>query len=167
MTIPKPELHYEIQREVKELEMPEEKFMDIQSTNAHDQEQANLTRIYKSLVPDEVIEKYGEQDHYYTSFTVEAEGFLAVSKPTSPQFETKTNEQGEERSYTIRNSTFSTSVLKRYYNSLIHSHFKEKGFLVKPNFVSDTEVWLPSANGTMPVATAAADPEDDPPGVRL
>lgn len=110
-----------------------------------DQEQYNLTRIYKSLVPDEVIEKYGEQDHYYTSFTVEQEDFLAVSKPRSPQFETKTNEQGEERSYTIRNSTFSTSVLKRYYNSLIHSHFKEKGFLVKPNFVSDTEVWLPSA----------------------
>ena len=53
-----------------------------------DQEQANLTRMYKSLVPDEVIEKYGEQDHYYTSFSVEEEGFLAVSKPTSPQFET-------------------------------------------------------------------------------
>ena len=52
-----------------------------------DQEQVNLTRVYKSLVPDEVIEKYGEQDHYYTSFTDEQEGFLAVSKPTSPQFE--------------------------------------------------------------------------------
>jgi len=29
----------------------------------------------------------------------------------------------------------------------------------------DPEVWVPSATGTMPAATAAAEPLDDPPGV--
>lgn len=109
-----------------------------------DQERENLTRIHKSLVPTEVIDKFGEQDHYYISFSTEQEDFLAVSKPTSPLFENKTNEVGDEISIPIDNSSFSSSVLKRFYNSLIHSYFKEKGFLVKPNFISDTEVWLPS-----------------------
>ena len=31
--------------------------------------------------------------------------------------------------------------------------------------ITEPAVWLPSAIGTMPPATAAADPEDDPPGV--
>ena len=109
-----------------------------------DREQANLTRIYKDLVPKEVIEQFGEQDHYYTSFNKELEDFLQVIKPTTPVYETKTNKAGEEKSIPIANSAFSSSVLKRYYNSLIHNYFKEKGFLVKPNFVSDTEVWLTS-----------------------
>src|SRR3981081_4616986 len=30
---------------------------------------------------------------------------------------------------------------------------------------TEPPVWLPSAIGTMPAATAAAEPEDDPPGV--
>ena len=109
-----------------------------------DQEQENLTRIHKTLVPKEVIEKYGEQEHYYTSFTEERPDFLAVLKPTSPEYQTIVTEDGEEKSIPVDNSTFSSSILKRYYNSLIHNHFKSKGFLVKPNFISDTEVWLAS-----------------------
>ena len=31
--------------------------------------------------------------------------------------------------------------------------------------MTEPPVWLPSAIGTMPAATAAAEPEDDPPGV--
>ena len=31
--------------------------------------------------------------------------------------------------------------------------------------MTDPLVWLPSASGTMPAATAAADPLDEPPGV--
>src|SRR6266511_3352944 len=31
--------------------------------------------------------------------------------------------------------------------------------------IVEPPVWLPSASGTMPAATAAADPLDDPPGV--
>ena len=31
----------------------------------------------------------------------------------------------------------------------------------------DPPPWLPRAAGTMPAATAAAEPLDDPPGVRL
>lgn len=96
-----------------------------------EKEQEGTTRIHKSSVPDEVIKKYGEQDHYFTSFSEEKEGFYPVTKPT-------------KRNSPIRNAAFSASILKRYYNSLIHSHFKEKGFLVKPNFVRDTEVWLKS-----------------------
>src|SRR5258707_2514406 len=31
--------------------------------------------------------------------------------------------------------------------------------------ITDPPVWLPSASGSMPAATAAAEPDDDPPGV--
>jgi len=107
-------------------------------------EQDNLTRVYHSHVPSEVIDNFGEQKHYYTSFCSETEGFFPVTKPTSPLFETFTNQEGIEKTKRIPNSTFSSSIMKRYYNSLIHNHFKSKGYLVKPNFVNDTEVWLTS-----------------------
>jgi hypothetical protein len=110
-------------------------------TNVEDE---NLTRIFNKLVPDEVIEKFGEQEHYYTSFTKEIEGFYPVTKAVNPSYETKKDENGKERSYRIHNSGLSVSLLKRYYNAQIHEYFKTKGFLVKPNFISDTEVWLPS-----------------------
>lgn len=110
-----------------------------------DQEQENLTRIHKTLVPKEVIEKYGEQEHYYTSFAQEHPNFLAIQKPTTPEYQTIINEEGEERKKPVDNSSFHSSILKRYYNSLIHNHFKSKGFLVKPNFVSDTEIWIASS----------------------
>ena len=31
--------------------------------------------------------------------------------------------------------------------------------------MTEPPVWLPSASGSMPAATAAAEPDDDPPGV--
>ena len=31
--------------------------------------------------------------------------------------------------------------------------------------MTDPSVWVPSASGTIPAATAAAEPEDEPPGV--
>jgi len=40
-----------------------------------DQEHDNLCRIYHTLVPDEVRDRFGEQKHYYTSFEQEQEGF--------------------------------------------------------------------------------------------
>jgi len=107
-------------------------------------ENESLTRVYHSLVPDEVIEEFEEQEHYYTSYTKEIEGFFAVTKAVNPSYETKEDENGEERSYRVHNSCLSVSLLKRYYNSQIHEYFKGKDFLVKPNFISDTEIWLPS-----------------------
>jgi hypothetical protein len=107
-------------------------------------EQESVTRIYHSLVPKEVIDEYGEQEHYYTSFAQEMEGFLPVMKPTTPVLETKTDDRGIEKTVSVFNSAFSRSILKRYYNALIHNYFRAKGYLVKPNFVSDTEVWLQS-----------------------
>lgn len=79
-----------------------------------DKEQANLTRIFHTLVPGEVIEKFGEQEHYYTSFETKHNDFSPVTKPASPAFETLINEDGEEKSQHVHNSTFSSSVLKRY-----------------------------------------------------
>jgi len=107
-------------------------------------ENETLTRVYHSLVPDEVIEEFGEQEHYYTSYTKEIEGFYPVTKAVNPSYELKEDDNGEERSYFVHNSALSVSILKRYYNYLIHEYFKSQGFLVKPNFISDTEVWLPS-----------------------
>lgn len=109
-----------------------------------DKEQEGVTRIFHALVPKEVIEKYGEQEHYYTSFMQQLDGFIPINKSTAPTFETIKTKEGIEKSVPVFNSAFSSSILKRYYNGLIHNHFKSKGCLVKPNFVSDTEVWLPS-----------------------
>jgi len=103
-----------------------------------------ITRVYHSLVPDEVIEKLGKQEHYYTSFAKQVEGSYPVTKPVNPTYEVKEDENGEERSYRVHNSAFIVHLLKRYYNAQIHEYFKAKGFLVKPNFISDTEIWLPS-----------------------
>src|SRR5690606_7422428 len=109
-----------------------------------EKEQEGTTRIHKSLVPNEVVDRFGEQEHYYTSFTKEVDGFYPVTKAVNPSYEVKEDENGEERSYFVHNSALSVSILKRYYNYLIHEYFKSQGFLVKPNFISDTEVWLPS-----------------------
>lgn len=107
-------------------------------------ENESLSRINHRLVPDEVIEKFGKQEHYYTSFAKEVSGFYPVTKPVNPSYEKKEDENGEEYSSKVPNSAFSISVIKRYYNALIHEYFKNKGFLVKPNFIRDTEIWLPS-----------------------
>lgn len=32
------------------------------------EEDENLHRVHKNLVPDEVIEEFGEKEHYYTSY---------------------------------------------------------------------------------------------------
>jgi hypothetical protein len=109
-----------------------------------DKENTNLIRLYHTIVPDEVIQKFGQQEHYYTSFQEEKAGFFPVTKAVEPNYEKKLDKHGEEYSSKVRNSAFSIAILKRYYNNLIHDYFKTKGLLVKPNFISDTEVWLPS-----------------------
>lgn len=106
--------------------------------------QEDLTRLYHSLVPLEVIEKYGLQDHYYTSFEKEISGFFPTTKKTSPLFEKKINESGEEQNVFVTNWAYTSSILKRHYTSQIHTYFKNKGYTVHSNFVMDTEVWLPS-----------------------
>ena len=106
------------------------------------QENENLCRTHKSLVPDEVIEKFGEQDHYYTSFEDAKNEFLAVTKKTKPDYESFSNEDGDEKSRMVRNSAFTRSLLKRYYNAQIHEYFQNKNHLVKPDFIDDTEIWL-------------------------
>jgi len=109
-----------------------------------DIEDEGLTRIFRPLVPDEVIEEFGEQEHYYTSLTKKKEGFYPVTKPVEPIYESNEDENGNTRSYRVPNSSVSKSILKRYYNKLISEYFKGLGIMVKPTFVSDTEVWLPS-----------------------
>ena len=90
------------------------------------EEDENLTRIFHKLVPDEVIKEFGEQEHYYTSFTKEMEGFYPVTKAVNPSYEVKEDDNGEERSIRVHNSALSVSILKRYYNALIHQYFKGK-----------------------------------------
>lgn len=109
-----------------------------------DTEDINLTRMHHTLVPDEVIEKFGQQEHYYNSFEEEKEGFYPVTKAVNPTYEKKLDKYGEEYSKKVPNTAYSISILKRYYNSLIHKYFTEIGLMVKPNFINDTEVWIPS-----------------------
>lgn len=105
-------------------------------------ERENLKRVHKTLVPEEVIEEFGEQDHYYTSFVEEQEGALSVSKLSKPDYYQSINENSEEVWVKKINFAFSKSLLKRYYNGLIHNYFQSSGCLVKPNFVNDVEVWV-------------------------
>lgn len=109
-----------------------------------DKEKENLNRIYHTHVPDEVIEHLGQQEHYYTSFDKDFENSLPVTKNSSPSYSTITNEDGEEVSLKEKNTCFSISILKRFYNLQIQTYFKNLGYLIKPNFVEDTEIWLPS-----------------------
>ncbi|MDN3723911.1 Piwi domain-containing protein [Aequorivita sp. SDUM287046] len=107
-------------------------------------EDETLNRVYHTKVPDEVIERFEKQEHYYTSFDKEAPHSFPVTKLISPAYETRKNIDGEDRSYIVQNSAWSISILKRYFNAKIHEYFKNKEFLVKPNFIHDTEIWIPS-----------------------
>ncbi len=44
------------------------------------EEQEGLNRVYKSLVPYEIIEHFGEQNHYYTSFDANLDENVAIKK---------------------------------------------------------------------------------------
>lgn len=103
-----------------------------------------LHRVHKNLAPKEVIDHFGEQDHYYTSFDQPIENGFSITKLTKPQKITITNDEGEERKINDKDSCFRISILKRFYNLQIQQYFSNKGYLVKPNFIDDAEVWLPS-----------------------
>jgi hypothetical protein len=105
-------------------------------------EAPDLCRIHKNNVPEDVIKFFGDKEHYYTSFLGNHEGSLPVTKNSRPVFITSLNEDGESIEVRDKSAYFSGSVLKKYYNSLIHNYFIAKGNLVKPNFVNDTEIWL-------------------------
>jgi len=106
-------------------------------------ERENLQRVHKSLVPDEVINEFGDQDHYYTSFEENCVGALSVSKLSKPIYNPAVDENGEEFWIKKENSAFSKSMLKRFYIDKIRTHFISIGVIVKANFVDDIEVWLP------------------------
>ena len=105
-------------------------------------ESDNLQRVHKNLVPKEVMETFGEQEHYYMSFDINSEGALTVTKKSKPVSHQLLDEHGKEFWKKEENSAFSKSILKRYYNRLIHNYFESLGCLVKPNFVNDVEVWV-------------------------
>jgi len=101
-----------------------------------DKEQDNLCRVYHTLVPDELIQHFGQQEHYYTSFTTPNPDFFSVKKLTQSAF-------CDIKKKYIPNSAFKRSLLKRYYNAQIHNYFQSNAYLVKPHFIADTEVWIP------------------------
>lgn len=107
-------------------------------------ESDNLQRVHKTLVPEEVFEEFGEQEHYYTSFLIPLENGFPVTKKSKPVYITEITPEGQAVTVREKNTCFGRSVLKRFYNSLIHNHFTSLGHLVKPNFVTDTEVWIHS-----------------------
>lgn len=119
-----------------------------------DTEQAGLHRVHKYLVPDEVVVHFGEQEHYYTSFDQPFEGSLSVTKDSKPTYKDIIDESGDKRQVAEKNTCFTKSVLKRYYNRRIKEYFRNEGHLVKPNFVEDIEVWLPA------FTSAPSDPYD-------
>ncbi len=107
-------------------------------------EAEGLNRVHNSLVPTEVIEHFGKQEHYFTSFDNALPNSFAVTKPCTPSYTEKLNKQGEKVRAKDENSCYGFSILKRYYNFKVYSYFKSNGYIVSPNFIKDTEVWLPS-----------------------
>jgi hypothetical protein len=107
-------------------------------------ETEGLFGVFHTLVPEEVIKHFGEQERYYTSFNNPIENLFPVTKKSRPVYTKEVNEEGETISVKEENADFKVSLLKRFYNFKIHQYFSEKGFYVKPNFINDTEIWLPS-----------------------
>jgi len=107
-------------------------------------EMEDLCRVHHTLVPDEVIKEFGEQEHYYTSFNEPFENSFFIAKKSSPTYIYTTNEEGEKIKIKEKNTCFKASILKRFYNYTIHSYFIGNAYIVKPNFIADTEIWLPS-----------------------
>src|SRR5690554_2220022 len=99
----------------------------------------NLYKIHKLQVPDEVIQHFGLQEHYYTSFQLKKTNFFPVTKNTIPDIQ---SDQSNSKSHKIPNSAFSLSLLRRYYNHQIFAWFQRKNQMVKPSFVNDIEIWL-------------------------
>ena len=104
------------------------------------EEEENLNRIHHSLVPEEVIAHFGEREHYFTSFDKQYDGFFPVIKKSKPISQPAGHSKTPRG---INNTAFTRSLLRRYYNSKIHSWFQNKKHLVKPTFVNDIEIWLP------------------------
>jgi len=111
----------------------------------YNKELEGLNRIHKSLVPTEVIEQFGEQEHYYTSFDKPLDEFLPVTKSLTPTYIESSKKDGKPTRTKVENSCFGFSILKRFYTYKIHTYFIDNGYIVKPNFVDDIEVWLPSS----------------------
>ncbi|MCB5288522.1 MAG: hypothetical protein LHW64_12095, partial [Candidatus Cloacimonetes bacterium] len=107
-----------------------------------DSEDNQLTRIFHTQVPDEVVTHFGQQDNYYTSFDQPLANMLPVIKRTKPDRQKIITEEGSPKWKDIKNSAFTISLLKKYYNWQIHNWFKEKEILVKPNFIHDNQIWL-------------------------
>ncbi|UFK97708.1 Piwi domain-containing protein [Kaistella faecalis] len=103
-----------------------------------------LVRYHIKAVPDEVVGYFGEQEHYYTSFTEEKDGFIPVTKKTVPDRTAERTKDGTEIFRNVHNSAFTLSVLKAYYSAEIAKYFNSRGFPVMPNFIKAIEVWLPA-----------------------
>lgn len=103
----------------------------------------NLCRFYHKLVPNEVKEQLGEQEHYYTSFEQKRDGFFAITKQTTPKCSLESNDEGTEYKKNIPNTAFTRSIMRKYYHTKIKQYFSSIGLMTKPNFVGDVQVWLP------------------------
>ena len=72
----------------------------------YDKDAPGLMRLYKTTVPDEVLKHFGEQDHYYTSFSNSFDNSFQVTKLTTPSKEKALTKSGEEKIFDVRNSAF-------------------------------------------------------------
>ncbi|MCA0366284.1 MAG: hypothetical protein LCH67_19760 [Bacteroidetes bacterium] len=99
-------------------------------------------RIFKKLVPKEVLTHFGEQDHFFMDFEKPLENSIAITKSISPVFEKSPNASDRESNKILENRSFSNSIVRRFYNYKIFKYFRSKDILVKPTFVNDIEVWL-------------------------
>lgn len=103
-----------------------------------------LHRLHRSIVPQEVVVHLGERCHYYTSFDGALEGGLEIDKATAPGYVRMADDPGERHRQKAMDGYWGSGLLKRYYNFVIHRWFTGHGYMVKPNFIDDTEIWVAS-----------------------
>lgn len=108
------------------------------------QELVGTVRIHKNSVPDEVIEHFGDQEHYYISFNAPLADGIEITKKSKPVYIEVRQEDKSIEYQPVNNACFSKSILRKYYNSIIYNYFIDLGCLVKPNFIDDVEVWVKS-----------------------
>src|SRR5512147_1103002 len=75
------------------------------------EEVENSYRVFHTLVPYEVKEHFGEQEHYYTQYTSNHNNLFAVTKNSVPTY--ITSEEDEEKTVRVKNSAYTASLLKR------------------------------------------------------
>jgi hypothetical protein len=82
------------------------------------EEVENSYRVFHTLVPLEVKEHFGEQEHYFTQYTSNHNGLLAVTKKSKSTYILKS--EGDEKPVKETNASFLSRLVIHFYKQINH-----------------------------------------------